>query len=83
MMTERMERKRLDLIARQQAGEMMTCPRCGADSMMRPIHTNALSRLDSELYVCDACGMDEALRAVVHCPLPPKEWSAARLLAGK
>ena len=31
MMTERMERKRLDLIARQQAGEMMPCPRCGAD----------------------------------------------------
>ena len=25
MMTERMERKRLDLIARQQAGEMMPC----------------------------------------------------------
>ena len=25
-MTERMERKRLDLIARQQAGEMMPCP---------------------------------------------------------
>ena len=46
MMTERMERRRLDLIARQQAGEMMTCPRCGADSMKRPIHTNAMSRTD-------------------------------------
>ena len=37
-MTERMERRLLDLKARQQAGEHMLCPRCGADTMKEPIH---------------------------------------------
>ena len=75
-MTEHMERRRLDLIARQQAGEMMTCPRCGADSMKRPIHTNALSRLDSELYVCDACGTTEAVLAYMKQESPLSQWAA-------
>ena len=75
-MTEHMERRRLDLIARQQAGEMMTCPRCGADSMKRPIHTNALSRLDSELYVCDACGMTEAVLAYMKQESSLSQWAA-------
>lgn len=75
-MTEHMERRRLDLIARQQAGEMMTCPRCGADSMKHPIHTNALSRLDSELYVCDACGTAEAVLAYMKQESPLSQWAA-------
>lgn len=75
-MTEHMERRRLDLIARQQAGEMMTCPRCGADSMKRPIHTNALSRLDSELYVCGACGTTEAVLAYMKQESPLSQWAA-------
>ena len=75
-MTEHMERRRLALIARQQAGEMMACPRCGADSMKRPIHTNALSRLDSELYVCDACGMTEAVLAYMKQESPLSQWAA-------
>ena len=75
-MTERMERKRLDLIARQQAGEMMPCPRCGADSMKRPIHTNAMSRTDGELYVCDACGATEAVLAYMKQESPLSQWAA-------
>lgn len=75
-MTEHMERRRLDLIARQQAGEMMTCPRCGANSMKRPIHTNALSRLDSELYVCDACERAEAVLAYMKQESPLSQWAA-------
>ena len=35
----------LDLKARQKAGEPMRCPRCGADTMKEPVHTNALSRI--------------------------------------
>ena len=54
-MTERMERRLLDLKARQQAGKHMVCPRCGEDRMKEPIHTNALSRI-ADVYVCDACG---------------------------
>ena len=75
-MTERMERRRLDLIARQQAGEMMPCPRCGADSMKRPIHTNAMSRTDGELYVCDACGATEAVLAYMKQESPLSQWAA-------
>ena len=51
-MTERMERKLLDLKARQQDGEHMPCPRCGEDRMKEPVHTNALSRM-ADVYVCD------------------------------
>ena len=61
-MTERMERKRLDLIARQQAGEMMPCPRCGADSMKRPIHTNAMSRTGA--LICASESVAEAFSAL-------------------
>ena len=71
-----------DMIRREQAEGCMICPRCGR-SMKPRLHTNAMSRQLPGVYVCDACGMDEALRAVVHCPLPPEEWSAAHLLAGK
>lgn len=34
-MTERAERRLLDLKARQEAGEHMMCPRCGRDSTLR------------------------------------------------
>lgn len=71
-----------EIIRRRQADGCTVCPRCGS-SMKPRLHTNAMSRQLPGVYVCDACGMDEALRAVVHCPLPPEEWSAARLLAGK
>ena len=61
-MTERIERRLLDLKARQQAEEHMLCPRCGADTMKEPVCTNALSRV-ADLYVCDSCGTAEAMLA--------------------
>ena len=74
-MTERMERRLLDLKARQQAGEHMLCPRCGADTMKEPIHTNALSRA-TDLYVCDACGSAEAMLAFMKQEYPLTSWAA-------
>ena len=71
-----------DAIRREQADGCTICPRYGR-SMKPWLHTNAMSRQLSGVYVCDACGTDEALRVAVHCPLPPEEWSAARLLSGK
>lgn len=54
------------------------CPRCGRDAMdERPIR-NALSR-HATVYVCDACGMDEAVRDYAHTPLPLEEWACAAL----
>ena len=43
-MTEKMQKRLADLIARQQAGEYMRCPRCGRDTMKPDLKTNALSR---------------------------------------
>jgi len=66
--------KLLDLKARQDAGEHMMCPRCGKDTMKPELHTNAMSR-QADLYVCDACGTNEALLAFMHNPLPLTRWA--------
>lgn len=66
-----------ETIRRRQAGGCTVCPRCGR-SMKPKLHTNALSRQLAGVYVCDNCGMDEALRAFACCPLLLEEWSAAR-----
>ena len=68
-MTERMERRLLDLKSRQQAEEHMLCPRCGADNMKEPVCTNALSRV-TDLYVCDSCGTAEAMLAFMKQDYP-------------
>ena len=74
-MTERMERRLLDLKARQQAGKHMMCPRCGADTMKEPVCTNALSRV-ADLYVCDSCGTAEAMLAFMKQDYPLTSWAA-------
>ena len=74
-MTDKMNTRLGDLKARQHAGEHMRCPRCGADTMKAPIHTNALSR-HMDIYICDACGMQEAILDYTHAPLPIEAWAA-------
>ena len=64
----------LDLKARQESGQHMTCPRCGRDTMKEPIHTNALSR-SADLYVCDECGTCEALLAFMKNPMQLEDWA--------
>ena len=65
----------LDLKARQKAGEPMRCPRCGADTMKEPVHTNALSRI-ADIYICDACGSAEAMLAFMKQQYPITSWWA-------
>lgn len=68
-------RKRLaDLKARQEAGEHMPCPRCGRDAMETASYIGALSR-QADVYICDLCGVTEALRAMRQTPLPLREWA--------
>lgn len=74
-MTEKMKSRLGDLKARQQKGELMVCPRCGADTMKAPIHTNALSRV-ANIYICDACGSAEAMLAFMGQQYPLTSWSA-------
>lgn len=74
-MNEAMMNVLRDLRARQKAGEHMLCPRCGRDTMKDPVYTNALSREADDIYVCDRCGMTEALKAFMKNPLPVSWWA--------
>ncbi|MGG1600551.1 hypothetical protein [Paenibacillus naphthalenovorans] len=38
----------------------LACPRCGINPVIHPLVRNALSRIDSRVYVCSTCGVDEA-----------------------
>ena len=52
------------------------CPRCGQKRMDPKPVRNALSR-HAKVYICDICGMDEALRDMKGNPLPLNQWSIA------
>ena len=73
MMRDEMDRRLLDLKARQDAGEKMPCPRCGRNKLKSPLAHNALSRY-ADLYVCDECGMTEAMLDMMRNPLPLEQW---------
>ena len=76
-MTDRIRKALGDLKARQDCGEHMPCPRCRRDTMKENIHTNALSR-HADIYICDACGMEEAMLKFMSNPLPLREWVCFR-----
>ena len=76
-MTDRIRKALGDLKARQDGGEHMPCPRCGRDTMKECVHTNALSR-HANIYICDACGTEEAMLKFMHNPLPMCEWAYFR-----
>lgn len=51
------------------------CPRCGYDRMDKRPTRNALSRR-FDVYICNTCGMEEALMdAAGKDPLPLNEWA--------
>ena len=68
------DKRLLDLKARQDAGEKMPCPRCGRNTIKAPLAHNALSRY-ADLYVCDECGMTEAMLDMMRNPLPLEQWA--------
>ena len=74
-MTEKIQNRLLDLKAEQDADTPMHCPRCGADTMKHPLHTNALSR-HADLCICDSCGTAEALLDFMGQTYPLYQWSA-------
>ncbi len=73
-MTDRIRTVLDDLKARQNAGEHMPCPRCGRDTMKENVYSNAFSR-HADIYICDACGTEEAVLKFMHNPLPMYEWA--------
>lgn len=51
----------------------MLCPRCGEDKMRTPVHYNCLSR-QTDIYVCEECGVEEAIYAMKGVELPIEYW---------
>ena len=86
MMNETGAKLLIEQFAEKQEGGHFACPRCGKMTMNTESATrNALSRR-IDVYICDACGMQEALEdmAGIHTPLTawaisqePENWRAA------
>jgi predicted RNA-binding Zn-ribbon protein involved in translation (DUF1610 family) len=51
----------------------LPCPRCGYDTMSTRVQQNALSRHEN-IYICDACGLNEGARVFANKTLPTREW---------
>lgn len=64
-----------DIKPMQLKGVNLPCPRCGCDVMNDKPARNALSR-HADVYICDLCGMDEAVRDMKGDPLPLDEWES-------
>ena len=62
----------------QSDGNPHPCPRCG----LRAAHTRSAISREADIYICDECGTDEALRAAANlAPLPFDYWNCADALA--
>ena len=64
------------LLFTPEAAQPPLCLRCG-QPLDRRLVINALSRY-ADVHICEACGMDEALRDANRCPLPLTEWAAVK-----
>lgn len=71
-------KRAVDEFAKVQTDGTHICPRCGRLTVKERLTTNALSR-HADVYICDACGMDEAIRDMKGEPLPLKDWAIAKL----
>ncbi len=70
-------KKAVDDFAAVQTDGTHFCPRCGRFTVKDRLHTNALSRY-ATVYICDACGNDEAMREWMGTPIPLKDWAVAK-----
>lgn len=79
-MTEQDAKKRIESLKEQQLhtadGTALLCPRCGIRRMNEKPVRNAFSR-HADVFICDQCGSDEALRVMTGHVLPLTEWAAA------
>lgn len=62
---------------KQEKQFISACPRCGIRSMSKPMHRNALSRR-ADIYICDECGMEEAVKDMLGKSDTIDEWHAVR-----
>ena len=70
--------KAVDEFAKKQKDGVHICLRCGQLTVKERLVTNAFSR-HADVYICDVCGMDEAVRDMKGDPLPLKDWAIAKI----
>ena len=70
--------QKIEAFAKVQADGDHFCPRCGQMTVKDRKATNAWSR-HADVYICDACGTDEAMRDWCGKVLPLSEWAIAKL----
>ena len=71
-------KKAVDRFAKVQKDGTHICPRCGRLTVKERLVTNSFSR-HADVYICDTCGMDEAIRDMKGEPLPLKDWAIDKL----
>ena len=68
----------VDEFAQKQVDGVHLCPRCVRLTVRDRLTTNALSRC-ADVYICGACGTDEAVRELKGDALPLRDWAIARI----
>lgn len=78
MITENEARGLIERFSEKQQVGHFACPRCGRMTMdAESITRNALSRR-IDVYICDVCGMQEALEDMVDSISPLNSWAIAQ-----
>lgn len=67
------EKDLIENFAKKQEGGFFPCPRCGRMAMSEKVTRNALSRR-AAVYICDACGTEEALEDMAGEQQPLSRW---------
>ena len=74
-MNENEAKTLIERFAEKQQGGHFACPRCGKMTMdSESVTHNALSRR-ATVYICDACGMQEALEDMMDSRTPLTAWT--------
>lgn len=74
-LNENEARTLIERFAEKQQGGHFACPRCGKMTMdAESVTRNALSRR-ATVYICDACGMTEAMEDMADSRTPLTAWA--------
>lgn len=79
LMIDKSAKALIECFAEKQQGGHFACPRCGKMAMdAESVTRNALSRR-ATVYICDACGMQEALEDMRDSRTPLNAWAIAQM----
>lgn len=74
-LTEEVAKQLIEQFGEKQRNGHFACPRCGKMRMdVESVTRNALSRR-ANVYICDVCGMQEALEDMMDSRSPLTSWS--------